>query len=196
MPKNGTELLGWKPKSMDGRRIMSIRFDSRGGTLFAFFEKVRLTAVAATKFWSYGLDTKEERRFEGTHSVVDGRMTNDRKYVVTWDGSGDIAFWDIETSKEVDSLRVARQHVYDVTFSPAGDVMATAGDDNVVKFWSVHDRTQLITKEKFTHEGIDLVKFSSTGRLMLTGSDDGWLRCWDAPEFCRDRRNSKCRIPH
>src|SRR5262249_53472151 len=80
------------------------------------------------------------------------------------------------------------EHVYDVAFSPAGDVMATADDDGEVKFWKVADQSRLETPQPFRHEGIDLIQFSTDGKTLFTASDDGWLKAWMAPEFTWDRR--------
>jgi len=97
-------------------------------------------------------------------------------------------FWDQSERKELAVIQVAPEHVYDVAFSPAGDVMATAGDDGEVKFWKIADQSRLETPQPFLHESIDLVQFSADGRTLFTGSDDGWLKAWTAPDFTWDRR--------
>ena len=185
-PRDGSEQFSWEPDSPYGQRIMALRFDPNGNTLFAFLEHAKPTKHPTTKFWQYDIDRHEAWQFDGTHGVVDGCATPDGKYVVTWDGSPEIVFWDLAEHTEIAAVKVASEHVYDVALSPKGDVIATAGDDGEVKFWNVADRTRIETQHPYKHSGIDLVQFYWEGKYLITGSDDGWLKQWDAPEFCWD----------
>jgi hypothetical protein len=188
MPKDGVELLAWRPNVPDQHRIMAIRFDADGNTLLAFTEDAGPTEKPTVKFFQYDIDCRQEYQFKGTHGVADGRATVDGKYIVTWDGSPEVVFWDLETRKEIDAVRVTPGSVYDVSFSPMGDVMATAGDDGEAKLWRISDRARLQTGKPIRHNDIDLVRFLPNGKGIVTGSDDGWLKLWEAPDFCWDRR--------
>jgi WD40 repeat protein len=200
---DGSEKFAWEiiaPNLSDSHRIMAIRFDPSGSTLFAFLENVTHSDTDQLKFVQFDIDKREQREFRGVHGVVDGRATGDGKSVITWDGSGDLVYWDLESCKEVATVKAAPNHVFDIAFSPEefsdqegayrvpGDIIATAGDDNEVKFWRTTDRKRLETQHPFLHKGIDLVKLSADGTLLVTGSDDGWIKCWDAPAFCSIRR--------
>ena len=182
-PHDGMEMFGWPLKLPEGQRIMAIRFSPHGNTLFAFLENANATEQPSLKFMQYAIDAREDRPFIGTHGVVDGRATVNGKYVITWDGSSEIVFWDQENATEAKVLKVAPNNVYDVAFSPMGDVMATAGDDGEVKFWKVANQSQLKTEHPFKHDQVDLVQFSNDGKFMVTAGDDGWLRGWDTPKF-------------
>jgi WD40 repeat protein len=186
-PKDGNEVVSWEPDSPMLQRIMALRFDPLGNTLLAFLENAKLTTSSKTKFWKYDIDHRDAWPFEGKHGVVDGRATADGKYVITWDGSPEIVFWDIKEHTETAALKVTPEHVYDVAFSPMGDVVATAGDDGEVKFWKVADRTQLTTKNRYKHNGIDYLRFVNDGKGLVTGSDDGWIKVWNTPEFFWNR---------
>src|SRR5205085_490057 len=122
LPSDGTELFTWKSKSIPAsKRITTIRFDAKGNTMLTFFEDTLATRIAALKFLQFDIDSREERTFIGNHGVVDGRVTADNKYVVTWDNSPEIVFWDLINRKEIAAIKVAREHVYDVAFSPTAD---------------------------------------------------------------------------
>jgi len=187
-PKDGTEQFAWDAQLPDGQRIMAVRFDANGNSLFAFVESAGDTHEATMKFLQYDLDKLQAQQYVGTHGVVDGRATADNRLVITWDGSPNVVFWDQSQHREFAVIQVAPEHVYDVAFSPAGDVMATAGDDGQAKFWKVADQSRLETPQPFLHEGIDLIQFSADGKTLFTGSDDGWLKAWTAPDFTWDRR--------
>jgi WD40 repeat protein len=186
-PDDGSELFTWSVHTDDSRRVMAIRFDDEGNHLFAFLENSRPTEKSVVKFLEYNIDDRMAKNFEGVHGVVDGRATVDGKYVITWDGSSDVVFWDAAKRKEIDVIKASPEHVYDVAFSPKGDVIASAGNDGEIKFWRVADRIRLETVHPYKHESVDFVQFRSTGKLIFTGSDDGWLKCWGAPEFTWDK---------
>ena len=182
-PKDGAEQFSWEPDSAFGQRIMALRFDPNGNNVFAFLENAKPTKNPSIKFWRYTIGSRDGWPFEGTHGVVDGRATIDEKFVITWDGSPEIAFWDVAQHKEIAALKVAPEHVYDVAVSAMGDVVATAGDDGEVKFWKIADRSRLDTKHPFKHDGVDRLNFFSDGEHLATYSDDGWMKVWDSPDF-------------
>jgi hypothetical protein len=186
-PSDGTEVFAWEPNLPPGLRIMSIRFDPNGNSLFAFIEDARETGTPQPKFLRYDIDGHRESQFIGSSAVIDGRMVGDGRYVITWDGSQNVVFWETESGKEVAALQVAPRRVYDVAFSPAGDVLVTAGDDGEVKFWKIADRSRLNTTKPYRHSGLDLVDVFGDGKYMWTGGD-GWLKEWETPEFMWDRR--------
>src|SRR5262249_27240045 len=153
------------------QRIMAVRFNKHGTKLLVFFESTQATQEPKFKFFVYDIDSHTQADFIGSHAVVDGQATLYDEYIVTWDGSGDLVFWDMETHKEIAVLNVAPNAVYDVSFPPSGDVVATAGDDGQVKFFDIASRQRLKTNE-FKHSSIDLLQIDPLiGRLMVTGSD-------------------------
>jgi WD40 repeat protein len=135
-PQSGREELSWDLPA----DVMALRFDPNGNYLFAFVSATTVSDELAAKFYQYDLDERRAAEFRGVHGVVDGRALVDEKTIVTWDGSGELVFWDLPTRAEIAALRVAPNHVYDVAFSPKGDVVATAGDDDEVKFWNLAKR--------------------------------------------------------
>src|SRR5262249_27077765 len=99
-PKDGIEQFVWDTQLPDGQRIMAIRFDSNGNTLLAFPENARDTRDATSKFLQYDLDKRQAQPYEGAHGVVDGRASDDNKFVITWDASPNVVFWDQSQHRE------------------------------------------------------------------------------------------------
>ena len=197
-PADGHERLTWEPEIGDSKWIQAIRFTPSGKSLLAFFGNMKSedgtpssgpsaanAQSNAVQFLLYHFGTKEERRFEGMHTAIYGTATRDGKHIVTWNGSPEVIIWDTESRREIATLAVSTKKVYDVTLTPAGDAIVTAGDDGEVKFWNVADHKQLDTKLKYKHDGVDQVQFSPDGKYLVTAGS-GWLKVWDAPDLAVD----------
>ncbi|HEY2285659.1 MAG TPA: WD40 repeat domain-containing protein, partial [Streptosporangiaceae bacterium] len=69
--------------------------------------------------------------------------------------------------------------VFDVAFSPRGDVIATASWDETARIWDAAGGACLVTLAG--HGGtVEAVAFSPSGTLLATGSGDATARVWDA----------------
>ncbi len=81
------------------------------------------------------------------------------------------------------SVRALSGHTetaYDVTFSPRGDLVASASFDRSIKVWKTSDGSLVGTLEG--HEGKVLaITFSPDGGTILSGSEDKTLRLWTVP---------------
>jgi len=65
-----------------------------------------------------------------------------------------------------------------VAFSPDGLVLASAGNDRVVKLWDVH--TGVLLRTLFGHtDRIECLAFSPDGSTLASGGDDRTLWLWD-----------------
>jgi WD40 repeat protein len=173
----------WTLPASESRRIMSIRFDPSGRTLFAFLEGAHESVAATTKFYRYNIESGEDFAFKGTHGVSDGGAVADGRHVVTWDGGAEIVLWDLETRQEVRSVKAADRRVFGFALNAAGETVATVGDDGVAKFWDANNLKRRETKLSYKHEGAKVIQFSPDGKYLVTLSDDGWLKVWDAPSF-------------
>jgi WD40 repeat protein len=95
-----------------------------------------------------------------------------------------------------------REVVYDVTFSPDGQRLASASRDNTVRLWDAQTGKQLAVLEGHTDgrepHGVTGVEFSRDGKRLASASMDGTVRLWfseDTPErsayrwqFCREKQ--------
>ncbi|HEX5138358.1 MAG TPA: serine/threonine-protein kinase [Planctomycetota bacterium] len=64
-----------------------------------------------------------------------------------------------------------------LAFSPDGTILATGGEDTVVRLWSVPDGTEIASMRGHTMAVYALV-FSPDGRALASGSDDHSIRIW------------------
>ncbi|MGD2148175.1 MAG: WD40 repeat domain-containing protein [Anaerolineae bacterium] len=82
--------------------------------------------------------------------------------------------------KEPQVFEAHERHVTDLTFTAAGDLLISAGMDNLVRLWSVPDWSLSGTFEGHTHS-VNSLSLSPDGRTLATGSTDTTVRLWAFP---------------
>lgn len=73
-----------------------------------------------------------------------------------------------------------RGHVNALCFSPSGELLASASDDDTVKVWHPHSPQDPITLVGHTDRVMD-VAFSPDGTLVAGGGGDETVRIWEVP---------------
>ncbi|EDX83925.1 hypothetical protein S7335_1622 [Synechococcus sp. PCC 7335] len=130
---------------------------------------------------------------EHSSPVTGLSLSSDESLLASSGGSGgaDFSLWSLgsmrgsaqsEVRSEVRFERRLAGHtraVYAVDFHPSGDWLASAAEDQTVRFWNLADGACLKTL-KAHDEMIWSVTFSHDGRLLATGSYDHTAKLWDA----------------
>jgi WD40 repeat protein len=68
------------------------------------------------------------------------------------------------------------------TFSPDGQLVATASFDHTARIWSTKDGSSIATLKGHGDELVAAVAFSPDARSLLTASRDGTVRIWTVPD--------------
>ena len=109
--------------------------------------------------------------------LTDALFTPGFPVIATVGTSGRVHLWN-ETGEYLRELYVETKRVWAISFSPDGDVLATANDDNSVKLW--YRTTGRLTHVLADHGGrVRSLDFSADGATLATACEDGRVRLWD-----------------
>jgi WD40 repeat protein/DNA-binding SARP family transcriptional activator len=117
------------------------------------------------------------------NSWVNGVVSPDEKRLLTFDDSGLVVLWDLETYQEIIQFADPSGGSLWVDFSPQGTHMAIDGNDETIRIYDLTSLPALPRLEnRINHSGIKLVgiRYSPDGMRLAAGSEDGYTRLWDA----------------
>jgi hypothetical protein len=90
-----------------------------------------------------------------------------------------VKLWDVNTGKELRTLKDHSDAVYSVTFSPDGKLLASGGADRAVKVWDVATGTRLYTLGEST-DWVYAVVWHPDGKHLAAAGVDRSIRVWEA----------------
>lgn len=139
---------------------------------------------AKVLLWDLYADNPQNsvRSFDGEKSVVTAiAFSPDGSQFVVASGDGWIRNWSVDAAPGTPPRRLYQHSssVQSVMFDPTGDVLASGGDDTVIRLWDV--TTQSIKAELRGHEAsVADIAFSRDGQwLASAGSRDNTVKLWD-----------------
>ncbi|KAB8317160.1 protein kinase [Tolypothrix campylonemoides VB511288] len=132
-------------------------------------------------------------RYVGSKKYIDSMSINDRSrdidpIVLSPDGqilaSGSfrwIQLWEVRTGRAIKILREHEYPVKSIAFSPDGLLLASGGQDNVIKLWHVGTGKEIKILYGHSHT-VYSVAFSPDGQLLVSTSSDGTIRLWQVAD--------------
>jgi tetratricopeptide (TPR) repeat protein len=103
----------------------------------------------------------------------------DGRQLASASNDGTVKLWDVDSGREVRTLRGHTAAVRSVAFDPGGTRLASAGADGTVRLWDLSGGQELHTLRG--HKGPVLsVAFHAGGRSLASSGTDGTVRLWDA----------------
>lgn len=155
------------------RSLYSCKIDSSGNYLLAgaqdsVFNRWDIVSATNTHFLGHN---SWVRRFD---------MHDSSSLMITGAYEGKIAWWDLTSNqpKPQHLITAHKGYVRSVSVSPDGTLVATAGNDRLIKIWSIQKAELMQTLKGHEHH-IYNVKFHPSGRYLLSGDLRGNLKQWD-----------------
>lgn len=111
------------------------------------------------------------------HEILDMDLSKDGRWIASGDRGGDILIWDRQSGREVRRLHPSDKEVTRVRFSPAENLLATAGQDCIVRLWKIEDWS--LVGELVHHERtINGLAWSPDGLHLASGDRGGNVCIW------------------
>lgn len=159
-----------------GRRLSLARFDAAGARV------VTSGTDGVARIWdarSARLVARLELPGRQLVSAFYGHAPDTGEEIVgSWDNGGDLHIWNPADGEYVRQILTDSDHLWTGKFSPNGDVMATAEDDDTVRlrYWT----TGRLIGTFAAHRGrVRSIAFSPDERWLATAADDRDVRVWD-----------------
>jgi WD40 repeat protein len=165
---------------LPGRRVDSARFSPDGERLVSTVEALGGYDAAAGQLQVWDWRRGEAQLTVDTESWL-AVVSPAADVVATSPHPGaavqDVTVWDIDTGETVATLRGHTGGVLDLSFSPDGSQLATAGSDGTTRLWNAATGEELLVLSG--HLGmVSSVAFNVDGSRLATAGADGTVRVW------------------
>jgi WD40 repeat protein/serine/threonine protein kinase len=141
------------------------------------------------------LTEKQDPRIPPIRGRVPGPSLNvafspDGRTLATGGEEYTVKIWEVQTGRELATLRGHGGDVYTVAFSPDGRWVASAGEDSTVKVWDGHNDYRLVRSFRGHTGVVASLAFASgpDGLLLVSGSRDHTVKVWDVSKLGAEPR--------
>ncbi|MGW8317442.1 MAG: WD40 repeat domain-containing protein [Bacteroidales bacterium] len=156
----------------DSASVNSLLFDQSGDRLISSSDRIMI----------YNLKTGSiEKMLDGHHGQLIGSLDMDHSGHLLI--SGDIAtrdpliiLWDLETGEMIREYKGHIKVIRELAFSNNDQIIASVGEDNLIKIWSVQTGDQIITFSDNDNKELNTVCFSRDDQMIIYGSQDKTIK--------------------
>ncbi len=143
------------------------------------------SALGDIKIWNFESIDKivEITKFLGHDKQVNSIVFNPVGNILasgSWDNT--IKLWDVNTKKEIATLRGHKNNVSSVSFSSDGKILASASWDKTIKLWDMKTNTLIATLSGHK-DNVSTIAFSPIGEILASGSEDKTIKLWNIAAF-------------
>lgn len=135
-------------------------------------------AVGALGGWDYWYDVNSgETRSELAPNIGCAAFNADGTRIATGNTGGAIAVWEWDAEAPLITTE-SGSRLYDITFAPDDELLASAHEDGTVRLWDSHT-LQLVRTLTGHTQRVWNVDFSPDGTLVASASTDKTVRIWE-----------------
>jgi WD40 repeat protein len=163
------KLLGYRNS---GYRSGALAYAPDGKTL-----AIAAQATRAVHLWDVA-ERRERATLQQQAAIVALAFTPDGKLLATGCEDGTVHLWNMDTQRELSTLKGHTRPLCYMAFSPNGRTLASAGRDSTVRLWDVAERSAIATLKGHTGEVFSL-SFSPDGQKLASAATDSTVRLWD-----------------
>lgn len=139
----------------------------------------KLMAVTDDKFlYFFNIDSGKETKISEPTIIYAMNFSPDEKTLATAGEDATLKLWDLETGREILTLKGHDGSLTTTAFGPDGKSLVTASYDKTIKLWNLETGKEIRTLVGHT-DIINSAVFSSDGKYILTASEDKTARIWD-----------------
>jgi len=133
-------------------------------TVFAFSPDNKYLAIA-------DVDNAGSNTIGG--NITGGNITGDNT-----NGNNTVRIWELDNGSAVNHLSLA-ESIHSIAFSPDGNNLAAAGDDNTACIWNIDSGGKIDCLKSEKPMTMTAIVFSPDGQYLVTAGDDNTARIWE-----------------
>jgi WD40 repeat protein len=171
---------------LGAQKPVEIRRKGPPAVALAFSPDAKTLAVGTdeqrTEIWKLGAKTPctvlkggHHGRKPYEHGLRVLRFSPNGVLLATGGDDKSVYVWDLNTARRLATLKGHSEAVYDLAFSPGGEILASAGGE--IRLWQIR-RTGAIEKLGHFGQGFMCVQFSPDGKLLAAGGGGGSVTVW------------------
>ena len=119
---------------------------------------------------------------EGHVDAVYGlEFTSRGDYLVSVSADRNVKLWDWQTNKQISKpMTESSAGLYSLAVSPSGEFVAAAGEDKMIRIWTISGNGGTLLKSAFAHDSAILdLEFTPDGKILISSGSDKQVKFWD-----------------
>ncbi|WP_413166812.1 hypothetical protein ACL6C3_08955 [Capilliphycus salinus ALCB114379] len=168
--------------------ITDIEFSSNSQIIASLSYSYVRPQNSRIKFWFYNSLLPEKSKPIEDYGISDIELSPDGRTIASIHGNQNenynvVKLWAIDNStlnqplEEHKNTIKHESRITDVSFSPEGDIIATASEDNTIHLSNTHNGSRIKTLREHTAP-VESLSFSPDGEVLASVSDDNTLKLW------------------
>jgi len=138
-------------------------------------------------------DGKQKKAWGGLGEITCVACSAEDRFMVAGTRAGRLMVWDGDMARAPQELEAHAGSVRCLQFSASGDVMASGGDDGMVRLWRTSPALQQVGGMKAHADHVAGVAFSPDGGILASVGGDQDLRLWEVKAVEKPWRECDCR---